>query len=251
MQYTDVAAQHPERVREMRDLMFGEFNKYQVLPLDASAATRFVAPRPSLAAGRTEFDYSGLTVTDIPEGNMPSLLNKSYTITARIEVPEGADGMIYNEGGRFFGYGLYLLKGRPVFTYNFLGLERTKWQGPALSPGMHTVEFHFKYDGLGAGTLAYNNVSGIGRGGTGTLTVDGKAVSTQRLEHTVPLTKPLDTVVNIGDAAGTPVDGKDYQIPFPFIGKIDKLTIKLEPPKLTPEDVKKLEEAEARVGAAE
>ncbi len=169
-QYTDVAAKNPQKVRELRDLMFGEFAKYQVLPLDASAATRFVAPRPSLAAGRTKFEYSGLTVSDIPEGNMPSLLNKSYTITAEVEVPQGGgDGMIYNEGGRFFGYGLYLLKGRPVFTYNNQGLVRTKWQGPALSPGKHTIEFDFKYDGLGAATLAYNNVSGIGRGGTGTL----------------------------------------------------------------------------------
>ena len=249
-QFTDVAAKNPEKVREMRDLMFGEFARYQVLPLDASAATRFVAPRPSLAAGRTKFEYSGLTVSDIPEGNMPSLLNKSYTITAEVEVPQGGgDGMIYNEGGRFFGYGLYLLKGRPVFTYNFQGLKRTRWDGPVLAPGRHTIEFDFRYDGLGAGTLAYNDVSGVGRGGTGTLKVDGKAVSTQKLEYTVPLTKPLDTVVNIGTAAGTPVDDNDYKIPFKFNGRIDKLTITLEPPKLTAEDVQKLEAAEARQAA--
>jgi len=249
-QYTDVAAQHPEKAKEMRDLMFGEFAKYNVLPLDASAATRFVAPRPSLAAGRTVFEYSGDTVTNIPEGNMPSLLNKSYTITAKIEVIKSvAEGMIYSEGGRFFGYGLYLLKGKPVYTYNFLGLKRTRWEGPALSAGKHTIEFDFKYDGLGAETLAYNNVSGIGRGGTGTLKVDGKAVSTQKMEHTLPLTKPLDTVVNIGEATLTPVDDKDYQIPFKFTGKIDKITIKLEPPKLSPNDIKKLKEAEMKMEA--
>jgi len=243
-QYTNVAALHPEKVREMRDLMFGEFAKYQVLPLDASAATRFVAPRPNPAAGRTEFTYSGKTITNIPEASMPSLLNKSYTIKAEIEVPKsGAEGMIYSEGGRFFGYGLYMLKSKPVFTYNFLDLIRTKWQGPALSPGKHTVEFDFKYDGLGAETLAYNNVSGIGRGGTGTLMVDGKAVSTRKMEHTTPLTKPLDTVVNIGDATLTPVDDKDYQIPFKFTGKIDKLY----PPKLSPEDIKRLKEAEMKM----
>jgi arylsulfatase len=246
--YTDASAQHPEKVAEMRDLMFGEFAKYQVLPLDGSAATRFIAPRPSLAGDRTVFNYSGETVTNIPDGNMPSLLNKSYTITAQIEVPEDANGMIYNEGGRFFGYGLYLLKGRPTYTDNLLGLKRTKWQGPALSAGKHTIEFDFKYDGLGAGTLAYNNVSGVGQGGTGTLKVDGKAVATQKLEHTLPLAKPLDDVVNIGDAAGTPVDDNDYQIPFKFTGKINKLTITLEPPQLTPEDIKKLKEAAARQG---
>ena len=249
-QYTDVAAQNPQKARELRDLMFGEFAKYQVLPLDASAATRFVAPRPSLAAGRTKFEYSGLTVSDIPEGNMPSLLNKSYTITAEVDVPQGGgDGMIYNEGGRFFGYGLYLLKGKPVFLYNNQGIQRTRWEGPALAAGRHTIEFDFRYDGLGAATLAYNNVSGVGRGGTGTLKVDGKVVSTQKIEFTVPLTKPLDTVVNIGTAAGTPVDDADYRIPFKFNGTIAKLTILLEPPKLTPEDVQKLKTAEARQAA--
>jgi arylsulfatase len=249
-QYTNVAAKHPEKVREMRDLMFGEFAKYQVLPLDASAATRFVAPRPSLAAGRTKFEYSGLTVSDIPEGNMPSLLNKSYTITAEVEVPQGGgDGMIYNEGGRFFGYGLYLLKGKPVFLYNNQGVRRTRWEGPALTPGKHTIEFDFRYDGLGAETLAYNNVSGVGRGGTGTLKVDGKVVSTQKMEFTVPLTKPLDTVVNIGTAAGTPVDDKDYQIPFKFTGKINKVTILLDPPKLSPQDIQRLKTAEMRKAA--
>jgi arylsulfatase len=249
-QYTNVAAKHPEKVREMRDLMFGEFAKYQVLPLDASAATRFVAPRPSLAAGRTRFEYSGLTVSDIPEGNMPSLLNKSYTITAEVEVPQGGgEGMIYNEGGRFFGYGLYLLKGKPVFTYNNQGIKRTKWEGPTLAPGKHTIEFDFRYDGLGAATLAYNNVSGVGRGGTGTLKVNGKPVATNKLDFTVPLTKPLDTVVNIGTAAGTPVDDREYQIPFKFTGRIEKITILLEPPKLTPEDVKKLQAAQARQAA--
>jgi hypothetical protein len=121
--------------------------------------------------------------------------------------------------------------------------------GPVLAPGKHTIEFDFKYDGLGAATLAYNNVSGVGRGGTGTLKVDGKVVATHNLEHTVPLTKPLDTVVNIGAAAGTPVDDKDYKIPFRFTGKLEKLTITLDPPKLTPEDIKKLKEAQARQAA--
>jgi arylsulfatase len=250
-QYTNVAAAHPGKVSEMRDLMFGELAKHQVLPLDASAATRFIAPRPSLAAGRTKFEYSGLTITGVPEGNMPSLLNKSYTITAVVEVPERADGMIVNEGGRFWGYGLYLLKGTPVFTYNFLGVKRTKWQGPELPAGAHTIEFDFKYDGLGAGTLAYNNVSGVGKGGTGTLKVDGRVVSTQTLAHTLPMTKPVDTVFNIGDAAGTPLDDEDYTIPFKFAGTIDRLTITLKPPELTPEDVKKLQQAELEMEASE
>jgi arylsulfatase len=243
-QFTDVAAQHPEKVQEMRDLMFGEFAKYQVLPLDASAAPRFVAPRPSLAAGRDVFEFSGRTVTNIPVGNVVSLLNTSYTISAEIDVPKaGASGMIVNEGGRFLGYGLYLLKGKPTFTYNFFGLKRTKWEGPELAPGKHTIELDFRYDGLGEETLAYNNLGGIGRGGTGTLKVNGKVVSTQKMERTAPLVKPLDDVFNIGDAAGTPVDDRDYQIPFPFEGTITKITYKVDRPKLTPADVEKLKKA--------
>jgi len=243
-QFTDVAAQNPKKVQEMHDLMFGEFAKYQVLPLDASAATRFVAPRPSLAAGRDVFEFSGRTVTNIPEGNVVSLLNSSYTITAEVDVPKAeASGMIVNEGGRYWGYGLYLVKGKPTFTYNFFGLKRTRWEGSELAPGKHTIEFDFRYDGLGVGTLAYDNVSGIGRGGTGTLKVDGKTVSTQKMEHTNPLSKPLDTVFNIGDAAGTPVDDRDYQIPFPFEGMITKITYKVDRPKLTPADVEQLKKA--------
>jgi len=190
------------------------------------------------------FSCSGRTVTNIPEGNVVSLLDTSYTITAEIDVPKaGASGMIVNEGGRFWGYGLYLLNGKPTFTYNLFGVKRTKWQGPEVAPGKHTVEFDFRYDGLGAGTLAYNNVSGIGRGGSGTLKVDGKAVSTENMEHTNPLVKPLDTVFNVGDAAGTPVDDRDYRIPFPFEGAIGKITFKVDRPKLTPADVEKLRQA--------
>jgi arylsulfatase len=186
-------------------------------------------------------------MTDIPVGNMPSLLNSSYTITAEIEV-SGADahGMLINEGGRYWGWGLYLVKGRPIFTYNLLGIKMTKWQGPVLSSGKHTIEFDFKYDGLGAATLAYNNLSGIGKGGTGMLKVDGKVVSTQKLEQTLPLTKHMDAVFNIGDASGTPVDDNDYQIPFKFTGKINHLTIKVDRPKLSQEDIQKFQEADRK-----
>jgi arylsulfatase len=244
-QYTDVAATNPARVQEMKDLMFGEFAKYQVLPLDASASTRFAAPRPSLTAGRNVFTYSGQTVTGIPDSAAPRLLNTSYTITANIDVPqEGADGMIVTDGGRFGGYGMYLMKSKPVFTWNLLDLKRERWEAPqALSPGKHTIAFDFKYDGLGFATLAFNNLSGIGRGGTGVLKVDGQAAATHKMEHTIPLVLPIDETFDIGADTGTPVDDNDYQVPFAFTGKIDKLTIELEPPKLTPDDVQKLEAA--------
>ncbi|MCL5126247.1 MAG: arylsulfatase [Deltaproteobacteria bacterium] len=247
-QFTDVSAANPGKMMEMRDLMFAEFGKYQVLPLDASVATRMVTPRPSLSAGRLMFTYSGKPVTGIPRGTAPSVLNTSYTITAEIDVPQGgAEGMIVTDGGRFGGYGLYLLKGKPVFLWNLLDLRRVRWERKeALSPGKHILEFDFKYEGLGFGTLAFNNVSGLGRPGTGTFKVDGKTIATQKLDHTVPLTLQWDETFDIGSDTGTPVDDRDYQVPFKFTGKIDKLTVAIDPPKLTPEDEKRLKEAADR-----
>jgi arylsulfatase A-like enzyme len=244
-QYSDVAAANPGKQQEMKDLMFAEFAKYQVLPLDASVATRMVTPRPSMSGGRKVFTYTGDPVTGIPRGTAPSILNTSYTITAEIDVPQhGAEGMIVTDGGRFGGYGLYLLKGKPVFLWNLLDLNRMRWDSKkALTPGKHTIVYDFKYEGLGFATLAFNNISGIGRPGTGTLTVDGKVISTQRLDRTVPLTLPWDETFDVGSDTGSPVDDHDYRVPFKFTGKIDKLTISVEPPKLTPEDEKKLRDA--------
>jgi arylsulfatase len=110
-------------------------------------------------------------MTGLLQGDLPMLLDASYTITADIDVPQGdAEGMIVASGGRFAGYGFYLLKGKPVFLWNLIDLKRVKWKSPdALTPGKHIVEFDFKYDGLGIGTLAFNNMSGLGRPGTGTL----------------------------------------------------------------------------------
>ena len=244
-QYTDVAAANPAKMREMTDLMFAEFAKYQVLPLDASVATRMVTPRPSMSGGRKVFTFTGVPVTGQPRGTGPDVLDTSYTITADIEVPQGGgDGMIVTDGGRFGGYGMYLLKGKPVFLWNLLDLKRVRWEGSeVLTAGKHTLEYDFKYDGLGLGTLAYNSISGLGRGGTGTFKVDGKVVSTQAMEHTVPLTLPWDETFDIGSDMGTPVDDHDYQVPFAFNGKINKLTFSIAPPVLTEADKSKLQEA--------
>jgi len=252
-QFTDVAAANPAKIREMTDLMFAEFGKYQVLPLDASIAARLAAPRPSLVAGRRVFAYSGEPVIGLPASAAPNLLNTSYTITADIDVSAGgAEGMIVTEGGRFGGYGLYLLKGKPVFLWNLLDLKRVRWEGgEALAPGKHTLEYDFKYDGLGFGTLAFNDLSGIGRAGSGTLKVDGKAVATHTLERTVPLVLPWDETFDVGADTGTPVDDQDYQVPFKFTGKIDKLTVAVAPPVLTPADEARLRDAQRAVRDAD
>jgi hypothetical protein len=242
-QFDNVAAKYPEKVRELSELFWTEANKYQVLPLDASVATRTVAPRPNLAAGRTDFAWAG-EITGTPNGDAPSILNSSFTFRADIEIPpKGADGMIVTQGGRFAGYGFYVHNEKPVFVYNFFDAKRTRWEGAdALTPGKHSLEFDFKYDGLGAGTLAFNNVSGIGRGGTGVLKVDGKEVARQTIEHTVPLIMQWDENFDIGADTGTPVS-EDYKLPFTFEGKINRLTLHIDRPKLSAEDEKKLKTA--------
>jgi arylsulfatase A-like enzyme len=251
-QSDDVAAKYPEKLKEMKDIFASEARKYQVLPLDASVATRLVAPRPNITAGRSEFVYTKPMV-GLPQGDSPLLLNCSYTITADIEVPQGgAEGMILTSGGRFAGYGFYLLKGKPVFLWNMVDLRRIRWDGPdALTPGRHTVEFDFKYDGLGGETLAFNNMSGIGQSGTGTLKVDGKAVATQKMEHTLPLILQWDESFDIGSDTLTGVNDADYQPPFALTAKLNKLTIKMDRPQLSPEDIKKLEAASRNNKASE
>ena len=243
-QTEDLAAKYPDRVKAMRQDFVAEANKYQVLPLDASVAGRIVAPRPNITAGRTEFIYTR-PMTGLPQGDSPALLDASYTITADIDVPEGgAEGMILTSGGRFAGYGFYLLKGKPVFLWNLVDLERIKWEGPdALQPGRHTIEFDFKYEGLGAGTLAFNNFSGLGRPGTGFLKVDGRDVATKRMEKTLPMILQWDESFDIGSDTLTGVNDADYQPPFALTAKLNKLTIKVDRPQLSPADIKKLETA--------
>ena len=244
-QFENVANKYPDKLKELQELFWKEAEKYQVLPLDNSVIPRLIAPRPSLSAGRNVFTYSG-EITGTPNGDAPSILNTSYNFKAEVEVPTGGgDGMIVTQGGRFGGYGFYLLKGKPVFLWNLVDLKRLRWQGTdVLSPGKHTLEFDFKYDGLGPATLAFNSVSGVGRSGTGILKVDGQAVATQVMERSLPFTVAWDENFDIGADTITPVDDQDYQVPFRFNGKLDKLTLTIDRPQLTPADEKKLLEAQ-------
>ena len=243
-QTTDLAAKYPDKVKDMKIKFIAEARKHEVFPMDASVAARIVAPRPNITAGRTEFVYT-TPMVGLPQGDSPLLLNTSYTITAEIDVPEGgAEGMILTSGGRFAGYGFYLLKGKPVFLWNLVDLERLKWEGPdTLAPGKHTVEFDFKYEGLGPGTLAFNNFSGVGQPGTGTLKVDGKIVDTKAMPKTLPMILQWDESFDIGSDTLTGVNDADYKPPFALTATLDKLTIKLNRPQLLPDDIKKLEAA--------
>jgi arylsulfatase len=243
-QSNNVAAQHPDRVKELKEMFIHEARKNQVFPMDASVAAKLAQPRPNITAGRTEFVYT-LPMTGLPQGDSPSILNSSYTMTAEIEVPQGgAEGMILTSGGRFAGYGFYLLAGKPVFLWNLVDLERIKWAGTeALAPGKHTIEFDFKYDGLGAGTLAYNDMSGLGRSGTGTLKVDGKVVDTKKMDKTLPMILQWDEAFDIGSDTLTGVNDDDYTPPFPLTAKLDKLTVKVDRPQLSQAEIQKLQGA--------
>jgi arylsulfatase len=223
----ELATRMPDKLKEMQDLFYSEAGKYNVLPLENSTLARWNTPRPSLTAGQTVFTYSG-ELTGVPTSAAPDILNKSYTITAEVTIPQGgAEGMIVTQGGRFGGYGLFLSKGefgldrgRVVFLYNLLDLKRTLWEGPELLAGKHTIVFDFKSDG-----------PALGKGGTGVLSVDGKEVARNSMDHATPITFPEDETFDVGQDTRTPLALLEYRydVPFKFTGKIDKLTFKLEP----------------------
>lgn len=231
----------PEKVKELETIWWREARKYGVLPLDASVATRLVAPRPSVTAGRTEFSFPP-AMTGISNGVAPSILNASYTFTAEVTVPDGGgDGVIITQGGRFAGYGFYINKGKPTFDWNLVGLKHVIWEAPeGLTAGKHTLTFDFKYDGLGIGTLAFNSMAGIGQSGTGTLSVDGQVVATETMPHVIPLILAWDENMDIGSDTGTPVNDKVYKVPFAFTGSIDSLKLVIDRPVLSDADKAKL-----------
>ncbi|HEV2156544.1 MAG TPA: arylsulfatase [Bradyrhizobium sp.] len=216
-QNNDLAAKMPDKLRNMQELFLVEAAKYNVLPLDNNVLERSLTPRPSPTAGKSVFTYSG-EVAGIPTDSAPNTLGKSFSISAEVDIPQGgAEGMLNTIGGRFGGYGLYLVKGKPVFTYVQLTTERFRWESPAaLTPGKHTVAFDFEYDG-----------PGFGKGGTGVLSVDGNAVASKTMPNTIPFLISFDESFDVGMDTRTGVDDGDYQVPFRFTGKLDKLTIKL------------------------
>jgi len=227
-EYNDLAAKRPDKLRELQERFLVEATKYNVFPLDNSVLQRILTPRPSATAGRNAFTYSSV-MSGLPASDAPSILNRSYTITAEVEIPEGrslglsgaggAEGMLVTMGGRFGGYGLYMLKGKPVFAYNMLDLKRYRWEGQeVLAPGKHTITFDFQYDG-----------PGFGKGGTGVLKVDNTEVAKQTTPHTIPFLMTIDETFDVGLDTRTGVDDRDYKPPFRFNGKLNKVTFNLGP----------------------
>jgi arylsulfatase len=219
-QANDVAAANPEKLRQLQDLWWAEAARYNVLPLDWRATERFddeLMGRPSLIAGRKKLVYYPGAV-GLPLSSSPPLLNKSWTITADIELPEGGgNGMIVTEGGLEGGLGLYLRDGRPTFVYNFLSLERPTFAGTdPLPKGKSQVAVKFDYDGGGAG-----------KGATVTLLVNGEKVAGGRLERTVPAQFSLGEGFDVGMDYGSAVDFT-YQLPFEFTGTIEQVVVELK-----------------------
>lgn len=238
----NLAEQQPDKLRELQLLFYAEAAKYNVLPLDDSKIERLnPANRPSLTRGRTDFTYFG-PVKRIPEGAAPDVKNKSWSVTADVVLAGDADeGVLVTQGGLFGGYALMLREGKPVFHYNMLNVAHFEIAAPAaLSAGRHTIAFDYKHDG-----------GGFGKGGSGTLSVDGATVAQGRIERTIPFRFTLDETFDIGEDTGTPVC-ENYDVPFKFTGEIEKLVVHLEEPKpLSPEEQQKLRALQQAHRAAE
>jgi arylsulfatase A-like enzyme len=230
-QFQSVAEKFPDRLRMMRELFTIEATRNQVFPLNGNGLAGLLVSRPGPAAGRRQFVYTGPSCCT-QSNAAPAILNRSYTITAEVEVPvAGANGVLVTQGGRFAGWGLYLKDGKPTFTMNLLDLERVKWEAPqVLPPGKHSIVFDFKLEPQGA--LPF------GHAGAGTLIVDDKPVAQHTLPKTVPFTFAWDETFDVGMDTGTAVDDRDYQVPFAFTGKIDKVTVDLGESSVTPEAVR-------------
>ena len=216
----DLAAKNPEKLKAMQDLFMKEAEKNSVLPLDDRTLERTNAAlvgRPDLMAGRTTLTvHEGML--GMSENVFINVKNRSHTITADVDIPKtGANGAILAQAGRFGGWSLYLKDGRPTYSYNFLGLQRyTVAATQALPPGKANIRFEFVYDG-----------GGIGKGGTGTISVNGRSVATGRIERTQCCAFSADEGADVGADEGTPVT-EAYKVPFKFTGKIGQVTIELK-----------------------
>ena len=237
----NLAGKEPAKLRELQDLFWIEAAKYNVLPIDNSRVERVdVSIRPSLTRGRSVFTFFA-GQTRIPEGAAPDTKNKSYKVAADVVVPaEGAQGVIATQGGRFNGWGLYLLDGRPVFHYNFVNIKRaTIASKEKLAPGKHVLVVDFKYDG-----------GGFGKGATVTILVDDKPVAEGRVDRTYPFRVSLDETLDIGEDTGTPVS-EEYRVPFKFTGDLRRVLIRLGEEKLSAEDEEQLRRARAAAGLSQ
>ncbi len=213
----DLAAEHPDKLAELQRLFLLEASKYQVFPLDDRMAQRFnadLAGRPQLVQGGSVVLFPGMR--SLTENALPSLKNKSHTITAKVVIPDGgANGVIVNQGGITGGWALYLHDGRPTYHYSFLGIERATITTPeSLADGDHQVRVEFAYDG-----------DGLGKGGTATIYIDGNESASGRVERTHAFVYSLDETTDVGSDTGSPVSTDYHAGSNAFTGTIDWIRI--------------------------
>jgi arylsulfatase len=246
-QSKDVAKENPEKLLDLQARFLMEAVKYDVLPLDSSFADRMdPAIRPNLLRGQREFAYYPGMIR-IPEANAADVHHKSFRVTAEVAIPEGgAEGVLATAGGRFGGWALLVLDGKPMYAHAYTNQDGDKYPkqrkdktriagADKLTPGEHTIALDFAYDG-----------GGIGKGGLATLSVDGNKVAEGRIEKTAPIGKySLDESFDVGQDTGSPViDEYDAKMPFKFSGTLAKVEIELGADELTPEKQGELEQLE-------
>ena len=219
----DLAAKYPEKLAELQALFLYEAEMNHVLPIDDRVFERIVAAnvgRPELLEGRNSLTLAD-GMTGMTENVFLSLKNKSNTVTAEVEVPEGgpAHGIIIAQGGRFGGWALYVKDGKPAYDYNFLGMQRfTIAADEALKPGKSTIRFDFAYDG-----------GGLGKGGSGTLYVNDRKVGEGRIEHTQPAIFSADETTDVGIDLATPVvEAIGAERRSRFTGLIPSVTVEVK-----------------------
>ncbi|AQA25231.1 sulfatase family protein [Rhodococcus sp. MTM3W5.2] len=215
----DLSAQHPEKLAQLQQLFIIEAARYNVLPLDDRAAERMnpvLAGRPTLVQGDKLRLFEGMT--RLGENVAINIKNRSYSVTAQIQVPDGgAEGVVVTQGGRTGGWALFTEGGKLGYHYNYCGLRRTTvLSEDALSPGEHQVRVEFAYDG-----------GGIGRGGTATIYVDGDESGSAHVERTHPLYFSFDEGLDVGIDTGMPVYEGYKTERGKFNGKIDWADIEL------------------------
>jgi arylsulfatase A-like enzyme len=218
----DLASKDPKKLKEMQDLFLEEAIKYRVLPLDDRGLERAVASavgRPDLMEGRTSLtlypDMDGMS-----ENVFINVKNRSLTISADVEIPnENANGVLLCQGGRFGGWSLYVKEGKPIYCYNFLGLERFTVAASEPAPaGRIKIDLDFRYDG-----------GGPGKGGVATLLVNGKKAGEGRIEHTQAAFFSADETADVGEDDATPVTEDYKDRGNEFTGKIHRITIDVKP----------------------
>jgi len=219
-QSKDLAKENPRKLAELQRLFIIEATKYSALPLDDRTFERFdpdLAGRPQLIKGKTQILFGGMG--RLSENSVVSIKNKSYAITADLDVPKsGAEGVIIAQGGNLNGWSLYAKGGKLKYCYNFFGIEVTFVEATQPIPaGKHQVRMEFKYDG-----------GGTAKGGGVTLYVDGKSVGQGRVEKTVPMAFSADETCDIGKETGSPVSPDYGPTGNEFSGEVNWVQIDLE-----------------------